>query len=292
MKFIKLNNFVIPKVNCLPCSYKIMGSILEITIVEKINKTPHILKIDKNHYCKLSSGEIFEFTHTDSRMDNKASVSKSLKSLRELINTNIIDYRKVKWITLTYSENMTNEKRLYKDFKNFIEKFRRHYGKCEYIVACEPQGRGAWHMHLLIIFNKKAPFIENNELEKLWKFGFTKTQNLSDNIDNIGSYLTAYLGDMEITDYAKTGNYDIMNKKIKYINDKKYIKGGRLNLYPVGFHLYRCSKGIKKPIKYNGEYNNVLKKFSNPKLVYSSCLKIEDNSFNNSIIYQQYNLKR
>ena len=33
----------------------------------------------------------------------------------------------------------------------------------------------------------------------LWEQGFTKTTKLDD-IDNIGAYLTAYLGDMEFTE--------------------------------------------------------------------------------------------
>ena len=99
-------------------------------------------------------------------------------------------------------------------------------------MACEPQGRGAWHMHCIIIFDDIAPFIPNNEIAKLWKQGFTKTTKL-DNIDNIGAYLTAYLGDMEYDEFIKSGvDFKcITYKEIDYIENikldkpKKFVKG-------------------------------------------------------------------
>ena len=126
-------------------SVKKMGSIYELCYIEHINKKQTIQLLDKNHYCLLNTGEVFECKHIENRADSKAQISQSLKRLRDYINTNVLEPKNCKWICLTYAENMTDTNRLYKDFKNFIKRFRTKYGKFEYIVAMEPQQRGAYY---------------------------------------------------------------------------------------------------------------------------------------------------
>ena len=201
---------------------KKMNHIYEICYLEHRNTICPIQKIDKYTYFVLNTGEVKDCNHIENRSENKLQVSQSLKRLRDYINTNIVDVKKCKWITLTYAENMTDTKRLYKDFKKFIMKFRYKYGSFEYIVACEPQSRGAWHCHCIIIFDKKAPFIPNKEIERLWGFGFTKTNKLDD-IDNIGAYLTAYLGDMELST-CKQNNIKFNKEDIKEVTEIGDIK--------------------------------------------------------------------
>jgi len=113
----------------------------------------------------------------------------------------------------------------------------------EYIVAMEPQGRGAWHAHLLLLYFSEAPFIPNAILREIWGNGYVQIGKLSD-VDNVGAYLTAYLSDMELSEE----NEILSGKKIKVVNDKRYVKGARLRLYPPKFNLYRCSRGIKRPV--------------------------------------------
>lgn len=54
---------------------------------------------------------------------------------------------------------------------------------------------------MVFIFPGKAPYIPNDEMAEIWGQGFTKTRRL-DNVDNVGAYLTAYLGDMEIHEFC------------------------------------------------------------------------------------------
>ena len=282
-------------------SVKQMNHIYEICYLShRNNKTP-IKLLDKDNYILLSTGEIKECNHIKNRSENKLQVSQSLKRLRDYINTNVVNVKNCKWITLTYRENMTDPKRLYFDFKNFVKRFKYKYGHFEYIVACEPQGRGAWHCHCIIIFDYKAPFIPNSDVEALWGHGFTKTNKLDD-IDNIGAYLTAYLGDLElsscnennieISDYEIKEVYEIGNKKLK--TPKKFVKGARLNLYPPKFNIYRVSRGIKKPIKEYYSYNVIKEKAGLKTPTYSKAIKLIDNKtdFKNTIIYEYYNTKR
>lgn len=287
---------------------KEMGHIFEIVAVEKRNTSINIQKLDNDYYLLKSTGEVLPCNHIENRSQSKAQVAQSLGRLRDYINTNATEPLNCKWLTLTYAENMQDTKKLYTDFKIFIKKMRTptiknkyKYNNCEYIVAAEPQERGAWHLHVLLIFDKKAPFIPNNELATLWGHGFTVTKKL-DNIDNIGAYLTAYLGDMEL-DTKNKSNSAINASKIKLVDyldengqakTKQIIKGGRLHLYPPKFNLYRISKGIKKPIVNYLEYNKAIKKVGvGEQPNFCKTINISDNDkFSNVITYENYNKKR
>lgn len=289
-------------------SLKSMGHVYEICYLQKKNNEIKTQLIDKDHYMYLDTGEIFECNHIENRSESKFQVGQSLKRLREYINTNVVDTNKCKWITLTYAKNMTDTKKLYNDFKRFMTRFKRRFKdyNIEYITACEPQARGAWHMHLILIFDKVAPFIPNAIIEKLWQQGFTKTTKLDD-IDNIGAYLTAYLGDMEFTEenileLQKQG-LNVSQMSLKEVNEiegiklkepKSFIKGGRLYMYPPKFNLYRISRGIKKPIKEYYSYHVAKEKVGLRLPTYTKGIKISDteNSFDNIIIYEYYNTSR
>lgn len=282
-------------------SVKKMNNIYELCYCQHKNNKIYTKLLDKDNYVILDTGEIKKCNHIENRSQNKLQVSQSLKRLRDYINTNVVDVSCCKWITLTYAENMTDETRLYKDFKNFIKRFKYKYGHFEYIVACEPQGRGAWHCHCIIIFNKIAPFIPNKEIESLWRQGFTKTNKLDD-IDNIGAYLTAYLGDLELNSCLEL-NIPFNEKDIKEVTEignsslkspKKFIKGGRLCMYPPNFNIYRISRGIKKPIKEYLSYHVIKEKIGQAQPTFSKGILLTDldNNFSNKIIYEYYNTKR
>ena len=283
-------------------SLKKMGNTYEICWCEHKNDKAPITKIDKDHYLINATGEIKNSNHINNRYESKAQLSQSFKRLRELINTNATDISKCKWITLTYRDNITNTKQAYKDFDKFIKRFRYKYGDVEYINVCEPQGNGKWHFHCLLIFPNKAPFIPNDEIEKLWDNGFTKTQKLDKNIDNLGAYLSAHLSDIsteEATalnidyDISKLKSIDIVNGE-KLDNPKYFIKGARLYLYPPNFRLYRTSRGIKKPEKEYITYKEAKEKIGLTEPTYSKSIQLTDidGQFNSKIIYEHYNTKR
>lgn len=293
---------------------KEMGNIIEVMYQEKRNNSNVIKKLNANEYIDTRTGEIKEFIHIENRAQAINDVRKSLSRLRDYINTNVTDISKCKWVTLTYKENMTDTKKLYDDFKRFNMKLRYYLSKqnykYEYIVAMEPQGRGAWHAHILMIFDCKAPYIDNNDvMASIWGHGFTSTKDLDGSIDNLGAYLTAYLGDMELKEGIDTiGLNNIFDKhgKCKYqvseveINEdginisKAFIKGLRMALYPPKFNIYRCSRGIKKPIiTYDSEIN-AQKKISAGTLTFERTIKLtdSDSDYINHINYRYYNLAR
>lgn len=287
---------------------KEMGNIYEINYSSRNNIVPNIQLIDKDHYLNIKSGEIIECNHIANRSESKFQVGQSLKRLRDIINSNIIDTNQWKWVTLTYKDNMRDTNQLYRDFKCFIKKMRYRYNKynLSYIIACEPQARGAWHIHLLLGFNDIAPFVPNETIETIWGNGFTKTTKL-DHIDNIGAYLTAYLGDMELTDtnikeMIENGLH-LSKNDIKQVTEidgiklkqpKSFIKGGRLYMYPPKFNLYRCSRDIKRPIVSKVPYYVATKKIGSTKPIYKSCISVTDtnNNFSNIYYYEYYNKNR
>ena len=189
---------------------------MEIMYSQKtLNTQIFIRKLNDFQYVDLRTGEIFEYNLIENRAENLDSVRRSLGRLKDYINTNCVIVDNIKWVTLTYAENMTYTKRLYKDFEKFVKKARYKYGHFEYIIACEPQGRGAWHIHMLMIFPNKAPYIPNKIMAEIWSHGFTTTKKLDENITNIGAYLTAYLGDFDYADLDKLGPDELIKMQGK-----------------------------------------------------------------------------
>lgn len=283
---------------------KTMGNIYEVRCMSCQSPKIPILKLDKDYFLELTTGEIREFKHADRRTDNLASVAQSLKHLREYINTNVTDPRKALFITLTYAENMQSAETLYNDFRKFNMRLSYYLRKSglppyEYIVAIEPQARGSLHAHLILVFPVNAPFIPHEELATLWGHGFVKIKALK-NVDNIGAYLSAYLGDMELDEALATSNTKCKGFKIVESIDehgnrrsKAVIKGARLKLYPKGFRLFRKSRGIKPPIIKECTYAEAIQEIGNSVLTYEKTVKIsgDDGTIYNIINYRHYNKK-
>lgn len=226
------------------------GPVTEIRYMRSQAGTP-IQKIDANHGVDLRTGETIEYRHKSSRIEDKASVRQSLKRLRDIINANLENPENVLWVTLTYRENMSDPKRLYNDFHAFWKRFCRYlkkegYPTAKYILAAEPQGRGAWHLHLIPLFSSKAPYIHNSIMAKLWGHGFTTTKSLN-GITDPSLYFSVYLTDIELTEAIQAGAYRDGRLAETADKSKAVIKGARLKFYPPGFNLYRCSRGIKRP---------------------------------------------
>lgn len=283
-----------------PVTVKVCGNVIEVRYMRYTPAVP-IRKIDQEHGLDLRTGEVIEYEHKENRAESIASVAQSLKRLRDLINANVTNPKTVLWITLTYAENMTDTVKLYEDYRRFWQRFRyyldkKKYPAAEYITAAEPQARGAWHLHCLFLFPCKAPFIPNEDIARIWGHGFTKTKSLK-GIDNPGLYLTAYLGDMELTEAVQSGirKGDIAEKISTDEQGKRQtkaiIKGARLRLYPTGFNMYRNSRGVKRPEIYAATEAEAQELIGTAPLIYEKTIAItnEENEVKNIINYRQYN---
>lgn len=282
-----------------------MNHIIELQYMEKRNSSCPIQKIDRDRYVIKETGEIMEFEHIVNRLGSVNSLRQTFKKMRYLINNNFLGKPNELHVTLTYAENMTDTKRLYDDMRKFMMRLKYKYkdiSAIDYLNVVEPQGRGAWHCHLLLRFNDVPNvYIDNATLKDCWGHGFVKIKSLKD-IDNIGAYLSAYLTDIELTldgldpEEAKKifvgHELEVVTKTVEG-QEKKFVKGGRLYMYPPGMNLFRKSKGIQYPERINMRYEKAKKIVGSAKPHYEKTYHIEnDEGFQNTIHFEQYNLKR
>ncbi len=287
------------------------GNIIEIRTMTSDVLT-HIKKLNADEYVVLATGEVKEVNHQDNRIDNVETLKQTFSFLRKIINSNITDenIKCCRFVTLTYKENMKDTDRLKKDLKEFYSRFKYYCKKRkvkppEYITIIEPQERGAWHAHIIFIFKKNPPFIPKAELEKIWGHGFVNIKAIDENCDNVGAYLSAYVGnialddvkDISILEKAKSSDF----KEVKITDEngnkksKAVIKGLRLHLYPKGVRIFRHSKGIKLPSTYECSYGEAMEIVKDSKKTYEKSIEIIDDETGetvNKIQYEHYNKKR
>lgn len=275
---------------------KQMNHVVEVRHSSKANYSQNIKKIDKDRYVEVSTGEIKEFNHIENRGQSYNSLRQTFNKVRDLINNNFVGQANELHVTITYAENMTDTKQLYRDFQNFIDRLRYNFKKVttiDYLTVIEPQARGAWHGHVLLRFNKLDNiYIDNADLAQMWGLGFVTIKSLKD-VDNIGAYLSAYLTDVELTeDNVGQALKADGTVQLKEVDGKKYIKGGRLHMYPPGMNLYRKSKGIVFPEVKEMSFAKAKKIVQDATPNYQKSITLEDDEHTITHQYLQYNTKR
>ena len=74
------------------------GSIVDVVSLPSRRKNvTYNLKLDKDNYLSLSTGEIKQYEHAENKSDSVQSVYRTLKRLRRIINNNVDDIKKVRW---------------------------------------------------------------------------------------------------------------------------------------------------------------------------------------------------
>ena len=220
----------------------------------------------------------------------------------DLIRCNATKPTYCKWLTLTYADAMIDHTKVYEDGKMFLRRFQRYLNKSEEIfdsqktfkriTIAEPQGErhdNSWHLHILLIFDAPAPFIENEVIAKLWGYGFTDTHKVYD-ADGLALYFKAYLSDVEYEDEENeedTSKTEIVVKKVDSKN-KKFIKGERLKYYPTGMPLFSASRGMKRPVVEKISNKEAMERVSDCKMVYRETYAIGDENKENIIDKRYY----
>lgn len=291
-----------------PVTVTKMGHIVEVQHMQYKNKKAHIQKLDKNRFVVLGTGEVKEFKHSETRADNHNSLRQTFKKMRYLINNNFFGKPNELFVTLTYrGELQTNDHlKVGKDYKNFMARLKRRYGRVEAIRVLEPHESGNYHMHVLMRFEDYESIYIPNEVDRatgkainapmyeIWGNGFVTIKGMN-GIDNIGAYLTAYLSDIEITEENITdviGFGEVV--EFKEVEGKKYVKGGRLKFYKPGVKIFYPSRGLKQPERQHMDYKEIKKIVgaATPNYQVSFDISDENSAFQNKVSYEQYNLKR
>lgn len=276
-----------------------MGHLSEIQYMKHRNSKPTIRKLNNEQYVVLATGEIREYEKINNRSESENSLRQTFKKLRYLINNNFVGAKNELFLMLSYKgANMRDTKKLYNDLDKFNKRLRYRFkneSTIDFIHVVEPHERGGFHVHTLLRFNDLTSiFIPNKEIADIWGHGFVNVQRLDD-VDNIGAYLSAYLADVELTDEnmmkALQEDREVVEKEVQG-ETKRFIKGGRLHLYPAGMNIYRASRGIKPPERINIDYKRAKKIVGSTKPHYSKTYKVETDSFENTIAFEQYNSKR
>lgn len=106
-----------------------MNHILEVVSLDRIpDISQMITRLSKDQYILNETGEILDYKHNEHRGQNLASLKRTFKKLRWLINNNFCGAPNELFLTLTYKENMTDRERLYRDFDRFLKQLRYRYG--------------------------------------------------------------------------------------------------------------------------------------------------------------------
>lgn len=252
------------------------GDVVDVTLhIRKAEQT--IENIGDGKYIVLATGEVREFSvNGTTKADSLELVRESVRALVQVINANACNVKdRGLWCGLTYRENMRDLRKLYVDLKDFWRKVRKEYGSVEYIVAVEPQERGAWHAHVLMWSKAQCLYIPKKRLEELWGHGFCKVVRVQ-GVDNIGAYLSAYLTNIK--------------------DGEKTKKGARLHLYPKGMRIWRCSRGVDRPEFLEWEPPQKIRDVvgdATPTYAPPSVDLLDDNGqLVNSIQHLQYNMAR
>lgn len=203
--------------------------------------------------------------NTDSlrKIENKKIESNNIE-LKNIIRSKLACQRIAKanakdwktFITLTFEENILNIDKANKKLKNFIDSVRRIYKDFKYICIPEFQKRGAVHYHMLTnidINNDKLIYKQEDNQKykhvKYWNNGFTKVDNLNNDIKKIIGYISKYM------------TKDIDNR---LYNRHRYLYSKNLQTPKVSYlnldnpkHLEFYKKMIKnKQLIYSNKYTN------------------------------------
>jgi len=204
------------------------GNYTEIVCCRQDIKPIPITKLNKNQYVDNGTGEIKEYHFASNKTPD--NIKKQFKNIPRLIKGYFNCDNTERFITLTYSYIMNNPYLLAYDFKKFIRKINRRYGKCRYIYIKEPNGKGAWHIHSIIKRLNGKPFnITDEQLRMLWGNGYAVSTIVPYNICTIPHYF-------DVTRYD--------NKKT------------RLVYYPPYLNIYGCSADVKQE-KIKGLYKDL-----------------------------------
>ena len=285
---------------------KTVGDIVQVSHTERVVTELPFERIDDETYRIKSTGEIKKYNKSKTRDEQKKSIRRTFKDLRDYLNHNFNGASNEYFITLTYRENMQDTKQLLKDLETFFRALKRKKFKFDYINAVEPQARGAWHCHIMFKFyDLPNDYLNFDEVRKCRKKGYCLIKQLDD-VDNVGAYLSAYLCDVEVDDQTVLDNVEDglnVEKAINYVEvtdengnkqTKKFIKGGRLRYYPTGMKLFRKSSGIKKPTIEEMTKREFRESYSDDyDLIYSSKIDvIQGGKLINSIERERFKQKK
>lgn len=208
----------------------------------------------------------------DSSDSRERSLRRAKKNLKRLINANVGQYGKeftAKFLTLTFRDDVKDLDKANYEFEKFIKRLNYHcFGtkkaNLKYTCVVEFHRSGVIHYHV-IIYN--MPYVKANDIANIWGNGFIKINKIDD-VDNVGAYVSEYLGQAE-----KGQGHGIEDDRLQ------------------GKKSYFSSRGLFKPIEITDEkmVEQVVSALPKEYITYSATF---ENECLGNITYKQYNLKK
>lgn len=223
---------------------------------------------------KVDTGRKEDYKSENYAEHRKQALSRAKRNLRRLINSNVGQYGKeftAKFLTLTFKDNISDLTIANYEFEKFIKRvnynvFKSKKANLKYTAVIEYQERGAIHYHI-IIYN--MPYVHWDKLLDLWDRDYKGGIwiNKIESIDNVGAYVSEYLGDSE-----KGQGHDVKDDRLE------------------GRKSYFSSRGLFKPIEITDKkiVEQVSTALPSHTLKYSAEFS---NEYLGDISYKQYNLK-
>lgn len=163
------------------------GNYTEIIHCRQDTKPVPVTKVSKNLYIDHNSGE--EKSYNYSEVKSLENFKKQFKNIPRIVKGYFNGDNTERFITLTYSYIMDNPYILQYDFKKFIKKVGRRYGKCRYLYIKEPNNKGSWHIHSIIKRLDEMPFnISVDIIRTLWGKGYAVSVDIPYNINTLPYY--------------------------------------------------------------------------------------------------------
>lgn len=220
-----------------PCKVNFMGDIVEIVTSRSKSGQDALSmtkRISKSQYIRVDTGEVFNYNISEHKADNTVSIKNCLKKLRKLILNNFIEFESF-FVTLTYSEEMTDFDRAANDYSKFYDNLKYHYRhyRLEYLRIIEPTESGVWHIHVLL---KASLYVERfvikqEDVQTLWQYGSVKVKQVND-IQGLALYFCTYHSKKSLANMRKS---------------KSKAKQMRWKYYPRGAKIYTKSRGVVYP---------------------------------------------
>jgi hypothetical protein len=185
----------------------------------------------------------------------------------------------VKFLTLTFAENVQDLEWANKEFKKFIKRLNyavtgKKKAFLEYVAVVEFQKRGAVHYHVMF-FN--MPYVDVKEvIAPVWGHGSVKI-NKVDEVDDLGAYMAKYMG--------KTFDSDDDD-------DPPPGGGGGKKRRDKGKKRYFASRGLIRPKEMEVQTDEELDQLAASLAPYKTFEREYQTEYFGNVVYTQYNMKR
>lgn len=217
----------------------IMNNRIVVKVIERrISRIGDIKKVSKYKSVNSRTGEVYEYTPNSQDNNVRKHMNKAFRRLEELIDNNFGGGDNELHIVLTDGTEGMDINTFNKEFGKFRKKLKYHYPDTDCIAIREMTRKRKWHMHVLVKADaSRKLIISNSEVQRWWRFGWTKTLRIKEN-DNLAGYFTVFR--KEVKD---------CQEPVFPISSKMAYKREMLKYFPSGKKLYTTTAGIIEPEK-------------------------------------------